>query len=188
MPRAGASRLRTLAILVGVGLGIVGLTYVIDGGGDGFTEVTITGDTSGARPEVGKAPPGFKTIDVDGAPFDLASLAGKPVWLTFGASWCVDCRAEAPDLIATAEKYRAAGLTVVGVFIDEDADAVRRYAERVGMDIVLIPDPSTTLAGRYRIMGLPTHYFVTADGLIQEIRLGGLPPAEMDRLAVSIVE
>ena len=69
-----------------------------------------------------------------------------------------------------------------------DADAVRRYAERVGMDIVLIPDPSTTLAGRYRIMGLPTHYFVTADGLIQEIRLGGLPPAEMDRLAVSIVE
>jgi thiol-disulfide isomerase/thioredoxin len=109
------------------------------------------------------------------------------VWLTFGASWCGDCRAEAPDLEATAAKYRSQGLAVVGVFVDEDATAVGDYAKRVGLDFTLVPDPRTIVASRFRIMGLPTHYFITPDGVIRQIRLGGLRLEEMDRLAASVL-
>ena len=171
-----------------VGLGIVALTVVLDRGGAGYQAVTLTGDTSGSRPVVGGTAPGFRTVDTDGAAFDLASYAGQPMWLTFGASWCIDCRAEAADLIATAHRYRDRGLVVVGVFLQETPAEVNRYAERVGLDIVRVADPMTSIASRYRIMGLPTHYFIGADAIIREIRLGGLPPDEMDRLAASILE
>jgi peroxiredoxin len=153
----------------------------------GFTSVTLTGDTSGPRPTVGQAPPDFTATTTDGKAFSLAALKGQPVWLTFGATWCGDCRAEAPDLQATAAKYRSTGLVVVGVFLQENASNITAYAKRVGMDFTFIPDPSTILASRYRVMGLPTHIFIGRDGLIREMRLGGLPPEEMDRLAQSIL-
>jgi hypothetical protein len=44
------------------------------------------------------------------------------------------------------------------------------------------------IASRYRIMGIPTHYFIGRDGKIQEIRLGGLQPEDMDTFVAGIME
>ena len=125
---------------------------------------------------------------MDGEAFKLADLAGQPIWLTFGASWCADCRAEAPDLQATYERYAPAGLAVVSIWLEESDQEVRDYASRVGLTFTKIADPSTALASRYRTYGLPTHFFIAPDGTIREVRLGGLPPEEMDRLARSILQ
>lgn len=38
--------------------------------------------------------------DLEGKPFDMASLSGKKVVLSFGASWCGNCREELNDLKA----------------------------------------------------------------------------------------
>ncbi len=184
--RAGVGRLQTVVVMVVVVAAIVIGAFVLDAKA-GYTEITLTGDTSGARPVVGGTIPDFKATTTDGSAFQFSSLAGKPVWLTFGATWCGDCRAEAPDLQATADKYRADGLVVVGVFLSEDSSQILAYAKRAGLDFTFIPDPATALASRFRIMGLPTHYFIGRDGTIREIRLGGLPPEEMDRLAQTIL-
>lgn len=184
----GGERVRTLAIMLVVGAAIVGATYVLDGSqASATTTVRLTGDTSGPRPIVGMAPPTFKATTVTGEAFDLASLAGRPVWLTFGASWCGDCRAEAPDLQATYARYAPEGLAVVSIWIEETDADVRGYAGRVGLTFTMISDPNTALASRYRTYGLPTHFFIGPDGLIREVRLGGLPPEEMDRLVRSIL-
>jgi hypothetical protein len=58
----------------------------------------------------------------------------------------------------------------------------------VGLTFIKIADPTTALASRYRTYGLPTHFFIGPDGTIREIRLGGLPAEEMDRLAKSILQ
>ncbi len=185
----GGERLRTLVVMLVVGVGIAGATYLLDrSGATSYTTIELTGDTSGARPLVGGPPPEFAAMTVDGEPFRLADLAGKPVWLTFGASWCADCRAEAPDLQATYAKYAPAGLAVVSIWLEESDQEVRDYASRVGLTFTKIADPSTALASRYRIYGLPTHYFIGRDGTIREIRLGGLPKDEMDRLVESIIQ
>ena len=185
----GGQRLRTLAIMLVVGVAIAGLTYLLDRtGATKYTTIELTGDTSGPRPLVGGSPPNFSATTVDGEAFSLADLAGRPIWLTFGASWCADCRAEAPDLQATYAKYAPQGLAVVSVWIEEGDQDVRDYAARVGLTFTKVADPSTALASRYRIYGLPTHFFIGRDGTIREIRLGGLPPVEMDRLAGSIVQ
>jgi peroxiredoxin len=171
-----------------VGIGLVGATFLLDqSGAAGFTKVTLTGDVSGPRPEVGGAPPAFSATTVDGTPFSLGDLAGTPVWLTFGASWCADCRAEAPDIQAAYERYGPTGLAIVSVWIDETDSDARDYAARVGLTFTMVADPTTSLASRYRIFGLPTHFFITPDGVIREIRLGGLTPDAMDRLVGSIM-
>lgn len=185
----GAERIRTIVVMAIAGLVIVLVVFLIDRPiGPGYADVTLTGDVSGDRPVAGAAAPIFRSVTVDGEAVGLDDFRGRPVWLTFGASWCVDCRAEAPELQATYERYKDRGLVVLGVFINEDAKSVREYADRVGMTITMVADPSTTIASRYRILGVPTHYFLTSDGVIQEVRLGGLPAETMDALVRSILD
>ncbi|MCI0584812.1 MAG: TlpA family protein disulfide reductase [Chloroflexi bacterium] len=185
----GGERVRTLLIMVVVGVAIAAAVFFLDrSGAAGYTTVELTGDTSGPRPVVGAAPPDFSAATVTGDPFRLADLAGRPIWVTFGASWCADCRAEAPDLQATYERYAPQGLAIVSIWIEETDAEVLDYTERVGLTFTRISDPTTALASRYRTYGLPTHFFIDPDGTIQEIRLGGLPAAEMDRLVTAILE
>ena len=188
--RFGSERLRTILVLVVVGIALLGVAVLVEQpwANDGFTNVTLPDGAAAAAPAVGAPAPDFKTTTIDGTSVSLSDYQGQPVWLTFGASWCPDCRGEAPDLQATYEKYAAQGLVVLSVSIQEDEQAVRDYAERVGLTFTQVADPSTIIAGRYRIMGVPTHYFISPDGTIEEVRLGGLPPAEMESLVKSIIQ
>lgn len=185
----GGERARTLAIMVLAGILIALTAFVVDRlTSPGVTTVELTGDTSGPRPVVGSVPPDFTAVTVDGETLRLADLAGRPVWLTFGASWCADCRAEAPDLQATYEQYAPAGLAIVSIWIEESDADVRAYADRLGLTFTKIADPSTALASRYRTYGLPTHFFIGPDGTIREMRLGGLPREDMNRLVEAILQ
>lgn len=67
---------------------------------NGAQAVQVTGDTSGPAPEVDKPAQDFAARTVKGEPISLSGLKGRPVWLTFGASWCTARRAEAPDMSA----------------------------------------------------------------------------------------
>ncbi len=187
--RLGSDRLRTVIVIAVATVAIGTVAFIVDQPADDrLTAVTLTGDTAAAAPVVGAFPPDFTATAVDGTTVTLSALRGKPVWLTFGASWCGDCRAEAPDLQATYAKFKDRGLVVVGIFIEEDANAVRDYAGRVGFTFPMIADPDTRIARRYRTLGIPTHFFIGADGVIREVRLGGLEPAEMERLASSLLQ
>ena len=186
--RRGEQRLRALLAVAATGVLVAAIAFVVGPGGGGLTTVALTGDTSAPPPAVGSAAPDFSAKTVDGETISLGSLRGKPVWLTFGASWCADCRAEAPDLQATYAAFRNRGLQVVGVFVREDAAAVAGYADRAGLTFPLVADPVTRIASRYRARGIPTHFFIDADGVVRGIRLGGLEPAEMERLVTDLLE
>ncbi len=164
------------------------VAFVIDqpASASGITKVNLT-DTSAAPPQAGKVPPDFTATTTDGKTVSLSQFKGQPVWLTFGASWCGDCRAEAPDLEATYTKLKDKGLVVLAVSIQEDSAAVQEYAKRVGFTFTMVADPQTRIADEYHILGIPTHYFIGRDGAIREVRLGGLKPAEMERLASEIL-
>src|ERR1017187_7849447 len=62
----------------------------------------------------------FTVKDMDGHDVRLASFRGRPLVINFWATWCGPCRLEIPHLVELAEKYKAQGLIVLGVSIDDD--------------------------------------------------------------------
>jgi thiol-disulfide isomerase/thioredoxin len=147
----------------------------------GLTNVTLSGEATGAAPTVGQPAPDFAATTVDGKAVTLSDFRGKPVWLTFGASWCQPCRAENPDIKATAEKYAPSGLVVLAIFISEDDAAVRDYADRIGLGYLKVADPATVISSQYRILGIPSHYFIDSAGVLQSMRIGSLDVPAMEQ-------
>ena len=181
----------TLAVVAITGVVILAAAYFSnprlgDTTTGNFTPVTIDGQPVGAAPVVGSPAPDFITALTDGSQVRLSDLRGKPVWLTFGASWCQPCRAENPDIMAT---YTANGdkFVIVQVYMSESAATVKDYIDRVGITYLTVPDPNEALAAQYRILGIPSHFFIDSAGVLREMKIGSLDPTSMqaalDRLS-----
>jgi len=183
----GAARLRTIIVLAVAAILIGAATWIVDRPTDDGVTLLPGAAPAGAPPRTGDVPPDFSATAIDGSAVSMAALKGQPTWLTFGASWCPDCRAEATDLQATYAKYRPQGLAVLGVFIDEPQSAVADYAKRVGFTFPLLADPQGKIADMYRTYGIPIHFFVGRDGIIREVRIGRLTAGDMEQLVQQLV-
>lgn len=181
--RTRESRAGNLAVLAITALLVTVAAYAVDHGSassqPGLTSVKLTG-AGGEPPIVGRPAQNFTATAVDGSTVSLESLRGQPVWLTFGASWCAACRAEAPDVQAAYERARSQGAAVVEVFISEDSATVRAYGERVGLTYPKVADPDTRIASTYRVLGIPAHFFIDRAGVLRSVKAGSLTPQEMD--------
>ena len=123
----------------------------------------------------------FQLTDLDGLPVRLGDMRGRAVWINFWASWCPPCQSATPVLRDLAEKYEDRGLIVVGVSVQEtNADDVRAYAERYQLGYTVAPDLSGDIFRLYRLYGLPTQFFVGADGLIRSVILAPLDEASAE--------
>jgi len=71
-------------------------------------------------------------IDAAGYQKILQENKGKPLLVTFWATWCEPCRDEYPLLNSLAKQYAPEGLKVVGVSLDQDGDLLlmRRFLAR----------------------------------------------------------
>ncbi len=86
------------------------------------------------------APQGSKTVArrdpqmIDAQAYQklLEQYHGKPLLVTFWATWCEPCRDEYPMLNELAKQYAPQGLKVVGVSMDDDGDLIlmRRFLAR----------------------------------------------------------
>ncbi len=61
-------------------------------------------------------------IDLAGYNKILGTYRGKPLLVTFWATWCEPCRDEFPTLVQLAKQYAPKGLAVFGVSLDDNAD------------------------------------------------------------------
>ena len=87
---------------------------------------------SAAKPAAKSAKPAtseLPLIDVAGYNQVLAKYRGKPLLVTFWATWCEPCRDEFPMLVELYKQYAPQGLAIFGVSLDDDADMnlVRRF-------------------------------------------------------------
>src|SRR3984893_16085048 len=85
--------------------------------------------TASGATEPPRDPP---VIDAQGYQRLLDQYRGKPVLITFWATWCEPCRDEYPMLNELAKQYAPQGLKVVGVNLDDDGDIIstRRFMAR----------------------------------------------------------
>lgn len=187
--RVRDSRLGTVLVLVVTAVLVVGGAYLVDrpkAAAGGVTPVTLSGEGLGPAPKVGSAAQGFSAVTVDGQQIRLSQFKGHPVWLSFGASWCASCQAEAPDIEAAYRDHKADGVVVIQVYISEDSSTVRDYAQRVGLTTMSVADPTTKLASAYRVLGIPVHFFIDRTGVLRVIRTGSMTPGRMDAALTEI--
>jgi peroxiredoxin len=195
VPRAAASRrghvefLRSVfATLLAVSVISGAAWFLYDPGSQPASgAVTLTATAPGPAPKIGNSAPGFRLFDLDGESVELENFLGRPVWITFWATWCPPCRAETPDIEATYERFRDSGLVVVAIDVGEDPGTVASYVERTGTTFAVALDTSTAVAARYRIAGVPSHFLVDASGVLRDVTLGPMSKKEMERRLQAIL-
>lgn len=119
----------------------------------------------------------------------LDELEGKTVVLNFWASWCEPCREEMPALQAMSESSGDDVVFVgVGAKSDRQAEA-EAFVEEFGVTYPIGRDTEggDQLSGQierdYGVPGYPATFFITPDGLINEVVFAAI---DSEALATSI--
>ncbi|QUC15689.1 TlpA family protein disulfide reductase [Arachnia propionica] len=144
------------------------------------TEAVSQVEVAGVQqpPAAGDSAPGFTATDIDGTPISLEGLRGKPVWLVFMATWCTGCRTEIPDIQGVVAS-RGDAVRVVVIYVGESRNTVSDYSKRVGNDFPEVVDQDQQISAAYGIMGVPTHYFIDAGGVVRQRHVVVLSPDAM---------
>jgi len=121
--------------------------------------------------------------DLTGNQLRLDERRGKPVWLSFFASWCPPCQEEVPVLREAYERYAPQGLELVAVSVQETTpDDVAAYAATYDLPYPIGFDATSAVFHTYQGFGIPTHVFIDAEGVIRHLQYG-----PMDREQVAAV-
>jgi thiol-disulfide isomerase/thioredoxin len=136
---------------------------------------------AGGLLQVSEPAPDFSLVLDDGRSLRLSDLQGTPVVINFWATWCGPCRMEMPELVKAAQNT---GVVVLAVDVQEARGPVEQFAAEFKMDLPVVMDKEGKLRQLYRVPGLPTTFFVGADGAIASLVVGPLTPQVLaDRLA-----
>ena len=126
------------------------------------------------KSSVSELAPDFTITSLTGKKITLSDFHGKKnVLLAFGATWCVYCRREVPELKKIHAKYRDR-IEVLYVDVAESKQRVSSYAARHGITYTVLLDLDGKVANTYDVLGFPTNFIINKEGRIA-YRNHGLP-------------
>lgn len=180
------SRTRVIAGYAALGVAIVAAlavgVYLFTGGEDEpeFTGPTglptvyaNTGPLDPQRPEVGEPAPDFVLRDArdPATARKLSDYRGQVVILNWYASWCGPCKNEIPLFLA-AQEALGDNLVILGVDYLESPDKAVGILDELGADYPAVLDADGEVARHYRIPGMPTTFFIDAEGTLRAFKAG----------------
>lgn len=128
----------------------------------------------------GDAAPAFKTVKLDGAAVEFpAAYAGKPVVLRFWADWCKFCEGEMKLIDVVRQRHD--GLAILAVNAGQDKATVEAFMAKLGVGYPAALDEKSAIAKRYGVVGLPTTYFIDAQGVVRGKIVGEADEAMFER-------
>ena len=121
--------------------------------------------------KAGTPAPDFTMNTPDGKPLQLSEYAGKTVVLDFWASWCPDCRKEAPEVVRLYEEYRPFGIEFIGVSMDTDIEAWKKAIQTYGIKYPQVSElkkfKETDIAKAYGVKWIPSMVVIGPDGQVK---------------------
>jgi peroxiredoxin len=118
---------------------------------------------------VGGKFPDFDEKDIEGKPLSISRYKGKVVLVDFWATWCQPCILELPNVLAAYEKHHARGFEILGISLDKEEEALRRFITERKMTWQQYFDGKVwenKLAQKYGVMGIPATYLLDGNGVI----------------------
>jgi cytochrome c biogenesis protein CcmG, thiol:disulfide interchange protein DsbE len=114
---------------------------------------------------------------MDGRQISLKTLAdGKPLYVTFSASWCKVCIGEVEVNNRIYDKFGKLGLKMYGVNVGEDLETVNKFIKANKVNYPMVRDPGQKAAQTLQMIGLPLNLVYDASG--KEIYRDAAPPSE----------
>ena len=77
--------------------------------------------------ESGPVAPNFSLSSIEGDRISLKDFRGSIVLIDFWATWCPPCRMSIPELVRLQREYEDEGLVILGVSLDDPAQATDPY-------------------------------------------------------------
>lgn len=150
---------RIAALVVVVGSGVLAVAFATRFGSD---------PALAPSPLIGRTAPDLSLppLAEGEEPVVLTQLEDQIVVINFFASWCVQCRSEHPDLVATADAYRDAGVVFVGVAYQDDPVDTVGFLDELGRSPATryVTDPGSRAAIAFGIRGVPETFFLAPGG------------------------
>jgi thiol-disulfide isomerase/thioredoxin len=106
---------------------------------------------------------------------NLETLRGSVVYLDFWASWCAPCRQSFPWMQQMQQQYRAEGLEVIAVNLDQTRADADRFLRAYPTPLRLVFDPEGALAARFDVQGMPMSFLIDRHGAERYSHIGFLP-------------
>ena len=109
--------------------------------------------------------PDFELPDLKGNKVSLRSLRGKPVLVSFFATWCPPCVEEAPSLEVLAGRLGDKA-KVLMVSVDEDFDALKKFYAK-GSLATVVRDESKQVPLSFGTSKYPESFLLDASGRVR---------------------
>jgi peroxiredoxin len=138
----------------------------------GVALAAASGALQAAVPAAGQAAPDFALKGLDGQNLRLREQRGHVVLLNFWATWCGPCREEMPQLSRLQEKYRSAGLLLLGVNVDDDSANAASVAAKLGVKFPVLLDTDKQVSKLYDISAMPSTVLIDRDGRVRHLHKG----------------
>ena len=124
---------------------------------------------------------------INSPPLTPEGLRGKVVLVDFWTYSCINCLRTLPYLKAWADKYKDAGLVVIGVHTPEFAfekqsSNVRRATKDLGIGFPVAIDNDFAVWRAFRNRAWPAFYFIDAQGRIRHHQFGEDQYAEAEQV------
>lgn len=121
-------------------------------------------------PLIGQPAPEFDlpTLEDPDRKRRLVDMRGEVVVVNFFASWCLECRLEHPDLVATADAFADRGVRFIQISYQEEPMDSLAYLRDEGMSGATdyLADPGSRTAIAYGVFGIPETFFIDAEGRV----------------------
>ncbi len=125
--------------------------------------------------------PNLKLSSLDGlSQVELQSFHGRPVLLTFWASWCAPCRTELPELERLYGEMVGHGLVVLTVSVDQAPAAAERFVAQTRLRLPVYRLGLEVLR-ELGIQAIPTSILIDQEGAVTRVFNGYTPslPSEV---------
>ena len=120
-----------------------------------------------------KNAPAFELKNAAGETVKLSDYKGKIVLIDFWATWCAPYKASIPWINELSEKYKADGVEVLGISMDEEGwNVVKPFIEHMGVKYPIVVGNKRVGYLYGEVDNLPVAFFVDRNQKVAGIHLG----------------
>lgn len=112
--------------------------------------------------------------NIQGEKKSFEAFRGKVVLINFWAAWCAPCLHEMPGIYKLQERWKERGFVVLGVSMDNDANAGTESLKRIAgvPPFEIIKGIDSSISSLFPIEGLPYSVIIDREGVIRFARSG----------------